>query len=82
MSEANQDERMVMAGTRIRFLRDIGEDACGDHPAYVLARKGKKGTVVGHSPTWGYSVKWDAWQSAAFGATLGTDFEVIPRVLP
>lgn len=60
----------------------IIEPACGDHPALILARKGDKGTVAGESKTFGYSVKWDNWQSAAFRAKLGVDFEVIPRVLP
>lgn len=60
-------DTLLPVGTRIRFTRTLTEDATGDHPAYIYARKGDEGEVTGHGTSEGYWVKWDKWPHA-FGA--------------
>ena len=63
-------------GTRIRFLKTLEAGPNEDHPAIIYARKGDLGTVVDDFPcAEGHCVKWDRWSHAAFGATLGVEFE-------
>ena len=56
------------AGMRIRFLNDLTAEPTGEHPSLIYAKKGDGGriTKVGGCCE-GYMVKWDNWQSAAFG---------------
>ncbi len=80
---------MIQPGTRIRFLHTITEDADGDHPSWLLAEKGERGTVEeavdeviiknrrkAEMKVFHYSVKWDGFTEAAFYANEGEDFEV------
>ena len=67
---------LLPVGTRIRFLHDLTEDACGDHPCLLYARRGGLGTITGHGTSEGYWVKWDDWPNA-FGASAD-EFEVLP----
>jgi hypothetical protein len=61
---------------RIRFLRDITCGPTGDHPAFIYAAKGEGGHITHVGDCWeGYMVKWDGWQSAAFGCKA-KDFEI------
>lgn len=63
-------------GTRIRFLKTLTEGPTEDHPGRLYASKGDLGTVVDDFPcSEGHCVKWDGWPHAAFGATLGVEFE-------
>lgn len=63
------------AGMRIRFLRDLTVGATGDHPPLVYAYKGDGGRITRVGGCWeGFWVKWDKWQSAAFGCEE-KDFE-------
>lgn len=48
-------------GTRIRFTKTLTEPACGDHPAFIYARKGELGEITGHGTREGYWAKWDRW---------------------
>lgn len=68
------EKKLLPVGTRIRFLRDIFEDANGDHPTFTLSKKGEQGTVTKHGQYWDHYVTWDKWTSAAFGAEYGVDF--------
>ncbi len=69
---------LLPVGTRIRFLRQLTEDACGDHPEFLLASKGELGTVVSNSGKFHrYSVIADHWPSASFGVDDG-EFEAVP----
>jgi hypothetical protein len=61
-------------GTRIQFQRNIYEPACGDHPEFILCRKGDGGKIVTHACGDKYLVQWDNWQSADFYAEAGQDF--------
>lgn len=61
-------------GTRIRFLRDLIEDADGDHPALLYAKRGELGTITGHGTPEGYWAKLGSWPNA-FGASRD-EFEV------
>ena len=59
-----KDYRMIPIGTRIKFRRDIFESATGDHPEFILARKGEPGTIVDHVKSdkeYPYRVTWDGW---------------------
>jgi hypothetical protein len=50
------------AGARIRFKHDIHEEATGDHPQFIMARKGELGTFVRKNPcrdTYPCAVIWD-----------------------
>ena len=69
-------ENEVQVGARIVFSRSIYEPACGDHPEFILCRKGEQGTVTGPQTSCGYLVRWDAWPSADFRC-LRTEFEVL-----
>jgi hypothetical protein len=69
------EEKILEAGTRIQFIEEITEDADGDHPEFLLASKGEKGTVVRKVHRGRYVVKADGWD-APFGATHGTEFVV------
>jgi hypothetical protein len=54
-------------GDRIRFLKELTQDANGETPAVIFCRKGDLGTVEGKSEFTGrYSVFWDGWKHAAF----------------
>jgi len=71
---------MLKKGDRIIFLKDITENATGDHPEYQLAIKGQKGTIneklIPEESDW-FSVYWDGWTSASFSAELNVDFKII-----
>ncbi len=67
------DEKLPI-GTRIRFLKELYQGPTGDTPAFVFAKPGTFGTVVGHDCKEGHRVLWEKWPSAAFGAVLGTEF--------
>ncbi len=71
-----QEQEKLPIGTRIKFLTDLTADACGEHPAYIYAKKGDEGEVTGHGCWEGHWVKWDKWKEP-FGAKLGEDFIVI-----
>jgi hypothetical protein len=60
-------EDVLPVGTRIRFMRDLIEPACGDHPAMLFAERGGIGEITGHGCYEGYWVKWDK-HPAPFGA--------------
>lgn len=69
-------------GTRIRFLHDIHQDATGDTPRFIFARRGDCGFVEQHAQSSVgagkkyYTVFWDNWLSASFYASAD-EFEVI-----
>lgn len=65
--------KILPVGTRIKFLKDLTEDACGDHPMFIYAEKGELGEVTGHGTKEGYWVKRDIWDTP-FGAEYGTEF--------
>ena len=65
----------LVIGTRIRFLRLLGEDATGDHPALEYARRGETGEITGHGTQESYWAKTDHWP-ASFGLAPG-EFEVL-----
>lgn len=82
---------MLAIGTRIRFKHTITEDACGDHPEFILAKKDTYGTVTGYKseslkavqlkagwPAQNYDVTWDGFTKSGFYAAEGEDFEVCP----
>jgi hypothetical protein len=68
-------EHILSEGTKIIFNRDIYEDACGDHPRFILARKGNNGTITKYA-NGKYHVKWEHWQSASFLAEYKIDFHL------
>jgi len=72
-------------GIPIIFLKEITEDATGDHPDYLLAKKGQKGTIDyqrkfsidgSQSNEW-YNVYWEGWKSASFAAQINVEFKII-----
>ena len=82
---------MLAIGTRVRFLHTITEDASGDHPEFLLAKKGAYGTITDYpdadlvrnwwdheGKAWLYGVTWDGFLKASFYANEGDDFEVVP----
>ena len=73
MSESNEKPRQLPVGTRVRFVKELGSDATGDHPALLYAEKGERGTVTGHGCSEGHWVRTDH-TTASFGATYGTEF--------
>ena len=51
-------------GSRIKFLEEIIEPATGDHPEFLLAKKGGTGHIVGKRPAilrFDYNVLWDEY---------------------
>jgi len=70
----NQSENKVLpVGTKIKFLKDLTEGPCEDHPGCIFAREGEFGEVTGHDCSEGHMVKWDAWPNS-FGAFYGNEF--------
>jgi hypothetical protein len=67
------NKRLLLVGTRIRFVKSLYRDATGDGPACVYAERGDGGVVTGHGTPEGHWVKWDKWPHA-FGAEYGIDF--------
>ena len=65
----------VPIGSRIRFLKELTEGPCGDHPALLYAKEGELGSVVSYRCSEGYWVKTDGWPNS-FGA-YRTEFEVV-----
>ncbi len=64
------------AGMRIRFPRDLDDGPTEERPACIYARKGEGGRITQVGGCWeGFWVKWDNWQSAAFGCQ-SKDFEL------
>jgi len=70
-------------GTRIKFKREITEDATGDHPKFLLAERYELGTIarVHDSGDFAYSVIADHWPGATFLANR-EDFEPEPMDRP
>lgn len=64
-------------GTRIRFVKDLTEDATGDHPAFIYAERNTFGVIVGYNQREGYNVLWDGFTTNHFGAELGAEFEAV-----
>jgi hypothetical protein len=73
MSESNEKPRQLPVGTRVRFIKELGADATGDHPALLYAEVGERGVVTGHDCKEGHWVRADNTASA-FGAELGIEF--------
>lgn len=71
------DLAQLAIGQQIRFLKTITQGPTEDAPAFIFAKKGELGVVTGHGCKEGHWVRWDGWQTAAFGAELGVDFEAI-----
>ena len=78
MSENTENSELLPIGTKIRFTERLSGPPTGDHPAFLFARKGQTGKIVGHHPRgeWRYSVKTDSWPHASFSAS-DTEFEVL-----
>jgi len=73
---------MCKKGDRIIFLTDITEDATGDHPDYILAKKDQFGTINEKENDGWYSVYWDGWKKAAFAAEINVDFKLCGNYTP
>ena len=75
----------MKSGDRIVFLKDITENANGDHPDYIFAKKEQFGTLSeqrksdlngAYSNEW-WSVYWDGWKNASFAAQVNIDFKLL-----
>jgi hypothetical protein len=66
----------LQIGTQIRFLKDLIEPACGDHPTLLYASKGDLATVTGYNDFEGYMVTREKC-GKEFGASA-EEFEVYP----
>lgn len=58
-------------GTRIVFTQSIFEDACGDHPEFILAAAGDGGAIVRKSDLewFDYVVTWDGFDKGFHART-------------
>jgi len=64
-------------GDKIRFLKELTQDANEETPAFLFARKNEFGIIIALPKASGrYSVKWDGWIEP-FYAEIDTEFEVV-----
>jgi len=63
-------QNYLQAGMRIKFTQTLTENACGDYPDRLYARKGGGGRITRRGGCKeGFWVLWDGWLHAAFGAS-------------
>lgn len=63
---------------RIIFKHDLYDEATGDHPTFLMAKRGQGGVLVEeHAERDGFNclVKWDGWETPFWASK--TEFEYV-----
>jgi hypothetical protein len=71
------EEKTLQPGTRVKFTKEICEEACGDHPKLLYACPGERGIIIHNKGNLeGYVVLVDRVNGPKI-RVLVSEFEVI-----